>query len=121
MVYIIRRPPFRRFRKCLGDNKAKSTRQQGVFKVKKRVKAWQVRGILFQQLQHKQVPKKGMEPGVRKVGVPCWHTTLVARQNRSTKEGSKFEVPKHDKLRKNGLNGGTNASPKWDRTRCPKE
>ena len=35
-------------------------------KVKSRVKTWQVRGILSQQLEHKQVPKRGTERGVRK-------------------------------------------------------
>ena len=37
-----------------------------VFKVKSRVKTWQVRGIWSQQLEHKQVTKRGKEPGVRK-------------------------------------------------------
>ena len=45
---------------------AKSRKYQGVFKVKSRVKTWQVRGIWSQQLEHKQVPKRGTEPGVRK-------------------------------------------------------
>ena len=30
------------------------------------VKTWQVRGIWSQQLEHKQVPNRGTEPGVRK-------------------------------------------------------
>ena len=47
-------------------SKAKSRKYQGVFKVKSRVKTWQVRGIWFQQLERKQVPKRGTEPGVRK-------------------------------------------------------
>ena len=34
--------------------------------MKSRVKTWQVRGIWFQQLEHKQVPQWGTEPGVRK-------------------------------------------------------
>ena len=42
--------------------KAKSRKYQGVFKVKSRVKTWQVRGIWSQQLEHKQVPKRGTEP-----------------------------------------------------------
>ena len=45
---------------------AKSRKYQGVFKVKSRVKTWQIRGIWSQQLEHKQVPKRGTEPGVRK-------------------------------------------------------
>ena len=45
---------------------AKSRKYQGVFEVKSRVKTWQVRGIWSQQLEHKQVPKWGTEPGVRK-------------------------------------------------------
>ena len=46
--------------------RAKSRKYQGVFEVKSRVKTWQVRGIWSQQLEHKQVPKWGTEPGVRK-------------------------------------------------------
>ena len=34
--------------------------------MKSRVKTWQVRGIWSQQLEHKQVPQWGTEPGVRK-------------------------------------------------------
>ena len=34
--------------------------------MKSRVKTWQVRGIWSQQLEHKQVPKWGTEPGVLK-------------------------------------------------------
>ena len=45
---------------------AKSRKYQGVFEVKSRVKTWQVRGIWTQQLEHKQVPQWGTEPGVRK-------------------------------------------------------
>ena len=45
---------------------AKSRKYQGVFEVKSRVKACQVRGIWSQQLEHKQVPQWGTEPGVRK-------------------------------------------------------
>ena len=45
---------------------AKSRKYQGVFKVKSRVKTWQVRGIWSQQLEHKQVPQRGTEPDVRK-------------------------------------------------------
>ena len=46
--------------------KAKSRKYQGVFDVNSRVKTWQVQGIWSQQLEHKQVPKWGTEPGVRK-------------------------------------------------------
>ena len=35
-------------------------------KVKSIVKTWQVRGIWSQRLEHKQVPKRGTKPGVRK-------------------------------------------------------
>ena len=38
--------------------------------MKRRVKTWQVRGIWSQQLKHKQVPKRGTEPGVRKGKCP---------------------------------------------------
>ena len=37
-----------------------------VFKVKNQVKTWQVRGIWSQQLEHKQIQKRGTEPGVLK-------------------------------------------------------
>ena len=46
---------------------AKSRKYQGIFEVNSRVKAWQVRGIWFQQLEHKEVPQWGTEPGVRKI------------------------------------------------------
>ena len=46
--------------------KANSRKYQGVFKVKSRVKTWQVRGIWSQQFEHTQVPKKGTEQGVQK-------------------------------------------------------
>ena len=46
--------------------KAKSRKFQEVFKVKNRVKTWQVREIWSQQSEHKQVPNRGTEPGVRK-------------------------------------------------------
>ena len=49
-----------------GDYRAKSRKYQGVLEVKSRVKTWQVRGIWSQQLEHKQVPQWGTEPGVRK-------------------------------------------------------
>ena len=49
-----------------GGKKAKPRKYQGVFKAKSRVETWQVRGIWSQQLEHKQVPKRGTEPGVRK-------------------------------------------------------
>ena len=47
-------------------SKAKSRKYQGVFKVKIRVKTWQVWGIWFQELEHKQFPKRGTEQGIRK-------------------------------------------------------
>ena len=58
--------------------KAKSRKYQGVFEVKSRVKTWQVRGIWSQQLEHKQVPQLGTDPGVRKGKRSCWHATPVA-------------------------------------------
>ena len=48
------------------ESKAKSREYQGVFKGKSRVKPWQIRGIWSQQLEHKQIPKRGTESGVRK-------------------------------------------------------
>ena len=48
------------------ERKAKSRKYQGVFKAKSRVKTWHVRDFWSQQLEHKQVPKRGTEPSVRK-------------------------------------------------------
>ena len=56
----------------------KSGKYQAVFKVKNRVKTWQVRGILSQQLEHIQVPKGGLNQVSGRVRVPCWHATPVA-------------------------------------------
>ena len=47
-------------------SEAKSRKYQGVFKVKSRVKTWQVQGIWSQQLEYKQVPKRGTEPCARR-------------------------------------------------------
>ena len=44
------------------------------------------------------------------------------KQNRSTEGYSKLKRSVDmTSSRKNGLNIRTNASPKWDRTRCPEE
>ena len=48
------------------DGEAKSRKYRGVFKEKSRVKTWQLRRIWSQQLEHKQVSKRGTEPGVQK-------------------------------------------------------
>ena len=55
---------------------AKSRKIQGVFKLKSRVKTWQVRKIWSQQLEQKQVQKRGAETGVRKGKrfLLAWHT-----------------------------------------------
>ena len=45
--------------------------------MKSRLKTWQVRGIRSEQLEHKQVPQWGTEPGVRKGSIPCWDATAV--------------------------------------------
>ena len=46
----------------------------------------------------------------------------VIKQNRSTEGCSKFKRSVDmTSSGKNGLNIRTNASPKWDRTRCPEE
>ena len=50
----------------INNTEAKSRKYRGVFKVKSRVKTWQVRGIWSQQLEHKQSPKRGTEQGVQK-------------------------------------------------------
>ena len=47
-------------------SQTKSRKYQGVFELKSRVQTWPVRGIWSQQLEHKQVPEWGTEPGVRK-------------------------------------------------------
>ena len=56
---------------------AKSRKYQGVFKMKSREKTQQVRENWSQQLEHKQVPKRGTEPGVRK-----GKRSLLARHTR---------------------------------------
>ena len=55
----------------------KSRKYQGVAMVKSRVKKWQVRGIWFQQKEHKQVPKRGRNQVSARVSSPCWHVTPV--------------------------------------------
>ena len=48
--------------------------------------------------------------------------TTPSKQNRSTEGCSKLERSVDMRSSgKNGLNIRTNASPKWDRTRCPEE
>ena len=59
------------------SSKVKLRKYQGVFKVRSRVKTWQDRGLWSQQLEHKQVPKRGTEPGVRKGKL-----SLLARNTR---------------------------------------
>ena len=46
--------------------KAKSRKYQGIIQGEKSSKTWQVRVIWYQQLENKQVSKRGTEPGVRK-------------------------------------------------------
>ena len=47
---------------------------------------------------------------------------FILKQNRSTEECSKLKRSVDmTSSGKNGLNIRTNASPKWDRTRCPEE
>ena len=48
--------------------------------MKSRVKTWQIRGIWSQQLEHKQVPQWGKEPGVRKGkrSLMAYHTVANA-------------------------------------------
>ena len=48
--------------------------------------------------------------------------SILGRQNRSTEGCSKLKRSVDmTSSGKNGLNIRTNASPKWDRTRCPEE
>ena len=62
--------------------KAKSRKYQGVFEVKSRVKTRQVRWIWSQQLEHKQIPQWGTEPGVRKGKRSLLgHATPVAKES----------------------------------------
>ena len=46
--------------------------------MKSQVKTWQVRGILSQQLELKQVQERGRNQVSGRVSVPCWHATPVA-------------------------------------------
>ena len=50
--------------------------------VKIRVKARQVREIWFQQLEHKQFPKRERNPVSGRVSVPCWHATPLQMLHR---------------------------------------
>ena len=56
---------------------AKSRKYRGVFKVKSRLKTQLVREIWSKQLVHKQVLKRGTEPGVQmgKRSLLACHTT----------------------------------------------
>ena len=64
-------------------SKAKSRKYQGVFEDKSREKTWQVRGIWSQQLEQKQVPQWGTEPGVRKGkrSLLACHTEIYVLEN----------------------------------------
>ena len=53
--------------------KKKSTKYQGVFEVKSRLKTWQVRGIWSQQFEYKQVQNGGRNQVSGRVSVPCWY------------------------------------------------
>ena len=59
-------------------SQAKSRKYRGVFKLKSRVNTWQVRGIWSQQLEYKQVLKRGTEPDVWKDN---YKRSLLARHN----------------------------------------
>ena len=51
-----------------------------------------------------------------------WKDGIIIKQNRSTKGCSKLKRSiDMTSSGKNGINIRTNASPKWDRTRCPGE
>ena len=65
-IYILPHPSLSSELLYYAQGKVNSRTYQGVFKVKSRVKTWQIRGIWSQQLEHKQVPKRGTESGVRK-------------------------------------------------------
>ena len=54
--------------------------------------------------------------------LPVKEITPAAKQNRSTEGCSRLKRSVDmTSSEKNGLNTRTNASPKWDRTRCPEE
>ena len=69
--------------------KAKSRKYQGVFKAKSRVETWQVRGIWSQQLEHKQVPKRGTEPGR---SMKCYNAESDDHNILSIPDTSQFSV-----------------------------
>ena len=82
----------------------------------------------WSQLEQMQVPN-GTGPGVRRSDLLCRCSQHVehmqtggVKQNRSTEGCSRLKRSVDmTSSGKNGLNIRTNASPKWDRTRCPEE
>ena len=69
---------FRAFRPCGGHNKAKSRKYRGVFKVKSRVRTWQVSGIWSQQWCTSKSQQGWRNHVSGRASVPCWHATPVA-------------------------------------------
>ena len=62
LLHVTAMPKCNNFRSI----EAKFRKYRGVFKVKSREKTRQIRENWFQQIEHKQVSERGMEPGVRK-------------------------------------------------------
>ena len=61
-------------------------------------------------------------PTLHLPGVSCKRLSVIPKQNRSTEGSSKLKRSVDmTSSWKNGLNITTNASPKWDRTRCQEE
>ena len=69
--------------------KTKSRKYQGVFEVKSRLKTWHIRGIWSQQLEHKQVPKWGTEPGGLACHTRCKCSMETTRNSVKVKVGTK--------------------------------
>ena len=100
---------------------AKSRQYRGVFKVKSRIEIRQVRGIWYQQLEHKQVPKGGRNQVSGRVSVPCWHATPVTSKNRSTEGCSKLKSPETRQVQEILVSTLEHLQvPKWDR-KCSME
>ena len=93
--------------------KAKSRKYRGVFKVKSRVKTRQAPEIWSEQLEHKQVPKRGDGTTTGTVSVPCWHATPVAIK-RKRSDSILWQIPLYQQKCQKGKVTTKNATKTFD-------
>ena len=81
----------------------------------------QFEGMVYQQIVG--IPMgTNCAPLIANLFLFCYVRDFMSKQNRSTEGCSKLKRSVDmTSSGKNGLNIRTNASPKWDRTRCPEE